>query len=154
MVLARGTRLGPYEIGASIGAGGMGEVYRAVDTNLKRSVAIKVLPDSVAADADRLARFQREAEILASLDHRNIAQIHGLENSAGITALVLELIAGPTLADRIAEGRIPIDEAVAIAAQVADGLEAAHEEAERESDPLIVVVSNWFAELERLAPAR
>src|SRR5687767_682224 len=105
----------------------MGEVYRATDTNLKRAVALKVLPASVAADPDRLARFQREAEVLASLNHPHIAAIHGLERSAGITALVMELIEGPTLADRIAQGAIPVDEALAIATQIADALAAAHE---------------------------
>ncbi len=106
MALAPRSRLGPYEVIAQIGVGGMGEVYRATDTNLKRAVAIKVLPEAVAADVDRLARFQREAEVLASLNHPNIAQIHGLEKSAGVTGLVMELIDGPTLADRIAEGPI------------------------------------------------
>ena len=105
MALSPGTRLGPYEVTAQIGVGGMGEVYRATDTNLKRPVAIKVLPVSVAADPERLARFQREAEVLASLNHPNIAQIHGLEKSDGVTALVMELVEGPTLADRIAQGR-------------------------------------------------
>ena len=106
----------------------MGEVYQATDTNLKRSVAIKVLPASVAGDADRLARFQREAEVLAALNHPNIAQIHGLEKSAGTIALVMELVEGPTLADRIAQGAIPVDEALPIAKQIAEALEAAHEQ--------------------------
>ena len=127
MSLTPGTRLGPYEITAQVGVGGMGEVYRATDTNLKRAVAIKVLPESVAADAERMARFQREAEILASLNHPNIAAIYGLERSGGTTALVMELVEGPTLADRIAQGAIPIDEALPIAKQIADALEAAHE---------------------------
>jgi eukaryotic-like serine/threonine-protein kinase len=127
-MIASGTRLGPYAITASIGAGGMGEVYRATDTNLKRAVAIKVLPESVAADRERLARFQREAEVLASLNHPNIAAIYGLERSNGVTALVIELVEGPTLADRIAQGSIPVDEALPIARQVADALEAAHEQ--------------------------
>ncbi len=127
MTLDPGTRLGPYEVTAQIGAGGMGEVYRATDTNLKRQVAIKVLPASVAADAERMARFQREAEVLAALNHPNIAQIHGLEKSDGTIALVMELVEGPTLADRIAEGAIPVDEAIAIAKQIAQALEAAHE---------------------------
>ncbi len=135
MSLSPGTRLGPYEVAAQIGVGGMGEVYRATDTNLKRAVAIKVLPASVAADAERLARFQREAEVLASLNHPNIAQIHGLEKSDGITALVMELVEGPTLAEQIA-GRagpsgpagLPIDEALPIAKQIAEALEAAHEQ--------------------------
>ena len=105
----------------------MGKVYRATDTNLKRAVAIKVLPESVAADRDRLARFQREAEVLASLNHSNIAAIHGLERSDGVTALVMEIVEGPTLADRIAHGPIPIDEALSIAKQIAEALESAHE---------------------------
>jgi serine/threonine protein kinase len=102
----------------------MGEVYRAVDTQLKRDVAVKVLPLSFAEDADRLARFQREAEVLASLNHPNIAQVYGLENSAGTSALILELVEGPTLAERIEQGPIPPDEALAIARQIADALEA------------------------------
>src|SRR6185295_15688136 len=129
MSLTPGTRLGPYEIAALIGVGGMGEVYRATDTNLARQVAIKVLPASVAADPDRLARFDREAKTLAALNHPNIAAIYGLEKSSGITALVMELVEGPTLADRIAQGAIPIDEALPIAKQVTEALEAAHEQA-------------------------
>jgi serine/threonine protein kinase len=125
--LTAGSRLGPYEITALIGAGGMGEVYRATDTNLKREVAIKVLPDALAFDAERLARFQREAEVLASLNHPNIAIIHGLEKSSGVTALVMELVEGPTLTDRIALGPIPVDEALAIAKLIAEALEVAHE---------------------------
>jgi eukaryotic-like serine/threonine-protein kinase len=128
MPLVLGTHLGPYEIISPLGAGGMGEVYRATDTNLKRAVAIKVLPESVAGDAERLARFQREAEVLASLNHSNIAAIYGLERSAGVTALVMELVEGPTLADRIAQGPIPIDEALSIARQITEALEAAHEQ--------------------------
>src|SRR5215216_2609057 len=128
MPLTPGTRLGPYEIAAQIGVGGMGEVYRATDTNLARQVAIKVLPASVAADPDRLARFDREAKTLAALNHPNIAAIYGLEKSSGITALVMELVEGPTLADRIAQGAIPIDEALPIAGQIAEALEAAHEQ--------------------------
>jgi serine/threonine protein kinase len=128
VALTAGTRLGPYEITAQIGVGGMGEVYRATDTDLKRTVAIKVLPESVAADAERLARFQREAEVLASLNHPNIAAIYGLERSDGTTALVMELVEGPTLADRIAQGAIPIDAALPIARQIAEALEAAHEQ--------------------------
>jgi serine/threonine-protein kinase len=126
--LSPGTRVGPYEIASQIGMGGMGEVYRATDTNLGRQVAIKVLPDAMAADADRLARFDREAKTLAALNHPNIAAIYGLERSDGQTALVMELVDGPTLADRIAEGAIPIDEALAIAKQMAEALEAAHEQ--------------------------
>ena len=128
MPLTPGTRLGPYEVTAQIGQGGMGEVYRATDTKLKRQVAIKVLPASVAGDAERLARFQREAEVLASLNHPNIAAIHGLEDADDTIALVLELVEGPTLADRIARGAIPVDEALPIAKQIAEALEAAHEQ--------------------------
>ena len=104
MPLTPGTRLGPYEILMLIGSGGMGEVYRATDTNLKRQVAIKVLPQTVAADPERLARFQREAEVLAALNHPNIAHIHGLEKSDGAIALVMELVEGPTLAELLAKG--------------------------------------------------
>ena len=106
----------------------MGEVYKATDTNLKRRVAIKVLPALVAGEAERLARFQREAEVLAALNHPNIAAIYGLERSGDTTALVMELVEGPTLADRIAQGAIPIDEALPIARQIAEALEAAHEQ--------------------------
>jgi serine/threonine protein kinase/Tol biopolymer transport system component len=126
--LSPGTRIGRYEITALIGAGGMGEVYRATDTKLKRHVAIKVLPESLAGDSDRLARFQREAETLAALNHPNIAHIHGLEESDGVRGLVMELVEGPTLADRIAEGPVPVEEALAIAKQIAEALEAAHEQ--------------------------
>jgi len=128
MSIPLGTRLGPYEVLAQIGAGGMGEVYRATDTNLKRQVAIKVLPPTFAGDAERLTRFQREAEVLASLNHPHIAQIHGLEKSDGTIALVMELVEGPTLTDRIASGAIPVDEALPIARQIAEALEAAHEQ--------------------------
>jgi Tol biopolymer transport system component len=127
MQLAAGSRFGPYEVTARIGAGGMGEVYRATDTNLKRQVAIKVLPASLAGDADRIARFRREAELLAALNHPNIAAIHGFERADGHVALVMELVDGPTLADRIAKGAIPLDEALGIASQVTSALEAAHE---------------------------
>jgi len=122
-----GTALGPYQILSTLGVGGMGEVYRATDTNLKRAVAIKVLPASVAGDADRLARFQREAEALAALNHPNIASIYGLEKSGTVTALVMELVEGPTLAEVIARGAIPVAEALPIARQIADALETAHE---------------------------
>jgi serine/threonine-protein kinase len=127
LALTPGTRLGPYEVTAQIGVGGMGEVYRATDTNLGRQVAIKVLPKAFAQDADRLARFEREAKTLASLNHTNVAQIYGLERSHDTTALVMELVEGPTLADRIAQGAIPLDEALPIAKQIAEALEAAHE---------------------------
>jgi eukaryotic-like serine/threonine-protein kinase len=127
VTLAAGTRLGPYEVIAQIGAGGMGQVFRARDTKLDREVAMKVLPETFARDADRLARFQREAKTLASLNHPNIAAIYGLEESGGLTALVMELVAGDDLSQRIARGAIPIDEALPIATQIADALEAAHE---------------------------
>jgi serine/threonine protein kinase len=128
LALTPGTRLGVYEISAQIGAGGMGEVYRAADSNLKRSVAIKVLPASVAGDADRLARFQREAEMLAALNHPNIAAIYGLEKTPDFTALVMELVEGEDLSQRIARGALPLDEALPIAKQIADALDAAHEQ--------------------------
>ena len=128
MPLNSGTRLGPYEIVSALGAGGMGEVYRATDSHLKRSVAIKVLPASVAGDADRLARFQREAEVLAALNHPNIAAIYGLEKTAGLTALVMELVDGEDLSQHIARGALPLAEALPIAKQIAEALEAAHEQ--------------------------
>jgi len=127
MALARGSRLGPYEITALIGAGGMGEVYRATDTNLGRDVAIKVLPADVTADAERLGRFRREAQLLASLNHPNIAAIHGLEERAGSPFLVLELVEGEDLAQRLVRGPIPLDEAIDIARRIAEALEEAHE---------------------------
>jgi eukaryotic-like serine/threonine-protein kinase len=123
-----GSFIGSYRIESLLGVGGMGEVYRATDTNLKRQVAIKVLPASVAGDAERVARFQREAEVLAVLNHPNIAHIHGLEKTDGTIALVMELVEGPTLADRIAKSAIPIDEALTIAKQIAEALDAAHEQ--------------------------
>jgi eukaryotic-like serine/threonine-protein kinase len=125
--LTPGTRLGPYEIACAIGAGGMGEVYRATDSRLKRSVAIKVLPTLVAGDADRLARFQREAEVLAALNHPNIAAIYGLERAADLTALVMEFVEGEDLSEIIARGAIPLADALPMAKQIADALEAAHE---------------------------
>ena len=128
MALTPGTRLGPYEILSALGAGGMGEVYRARDTKLDRDVAIKILPQAFANDADRLARFQREAKTLASLNHPNIAAIYGLEEADGVKALVMELVEGEDLSQRIARGAIPIDEALPIAKQIAEALEAAHEQ--------------------------
>ena len=125
--LAPGSQLGPFRIESLLGAGGMGEVYRAHDTKLHRAVAIKVLPDSFAQDADRLARFEEEARALAALNHPYIGAIYGLEESAGIVALVLELVEGPTLAERLAAGPLQFDEVVRIARQLAEGLEAAHE---------------------------
>ena len=128
MALAPGARRGPYEITAQIGAGGMGEVYRARDTTLDRDVALKVLPEAFAGDPDRLARFVREAKTLAALNHPHIAHIHGLDESDGVRTLVLEFVDGPTLEDRIAQRPIPIQEALTIARQIADALEAAHEQ--------------------------
>jgi serine/threonine protein kinase/Tfp pilus assembly protein PilF len=126
VALGSGTRIGPYEILAQIGAGGMGEVYRAADTTLKRHVALKMLPSAVASDRGRIARLKREAEVLASLNHPNIAAIYGFEDSGGTSALVMELVEGPTLADRIASGPMPADEALSIAKQIADALDTAH----------------------------
>src|SRR5262252_8921376 len=111
-----------------LGEGGMGQVYRARDTKLNRDVALKVLPEAFALDGDRIARFRREAQVLASLNHPNIAAIHGFEDSGSTHALVLELVEGPTLADRIVKGPIPLDEALPIAKQIAEALEAAHEQ--------------------------
>jgi serine/threonine protein kinase len=127
-VRAPGTRLGSYEVVSILGVGGMGEVYRARDRKLNRDVAIKVLVAAVAYDPERLVRFSREAQVLASLNHPYIAQIYGLEDSGDLRALVMELVEGPTLADRIAQGAIPADEAFAIAKQIAEALEAAHEQ--------------------------
>ena len=133
MPLGPGTRLGPYEILSTLGAGGMGEVYRARDTRLNRDVAIKVLPDTFSSDPERLARFRREAQLLASLNHPHIAAIYGFEEGpteAGphVHALVLELVEGETLADRIARGAVPLEDAMPIAKQIAEALEAAHEQ--------------------------
>ena len=128
MSLAPGVRVGPFEIRAPLGAGGMGEVYRARDLKLNRDVALKILPDAFALDPDRLARFKREAQVLAALNHQNIAAIYGLEEAASIDALVLELVEGPTLADRIAHGPVALDETLTIARQIADALEAAHDQ--------------------------
>jgi len=127
VALSSGTRIGPFEVSGRLGAGGMGEVYQATDTNLKRQVALKVLPESLAGDPERLARFQREAELLASVSHPNIAAVYGLERSGGTAALVMELVDGPTLAERIARGPLPLDEAWPIVGQMADALCAAHD---------------------------
>ena len=128
MSLTPGSRLGSFEITGALGAGGMGEVYRARDTKLNREVALKIVPESFALDPDRVARFKREAQVLASLNHPNIGAIYGFEESNGSQALVLELVDGPTLADRIAQGPMPLDEALPIAKQIAEALEAAHEQ--------------------------
>ena len=127
MTLETGTRLGPYEVIAPIGAGGMGEVYRAKDTKLGRDVAVKVLPAAFAQDHDRVARFRREAQVLASFNHPNIAAIHGFEESPSGVAIALELVEGEDLQQRLRRGPIPVEEARTIARQIAEGLEAAHE---------------------------
>src|SRR6185503_6984972 len=132
MALTTGTRIGTFEITGHLGSGGMGEVYRARDTSLGRDVAIKVLPDAFAGDPERLARFEREAQLLASLNHQNIGTIYGIHDGPAeigrrSRALVLELIEGPTLADRLMRGALPLDEARRIARQIADALDAAHE---------------------------
>src|SRR4026209_2791546 len=127
MAIGPGSRLGPYEVTALIGEGGMGKVWRAHHTGPKRDDALKVLPDAFASDPDRLARFQREAQVLASLNHPNIAHVYGLERSDGVQALVMELVEGPTLAERIAHAPIPVDEALYVAKQIAEALDVAHE---------------------------
>jgi serine/threonine protein kinase len=127
MALSSGSKLGSYEIVSPLGAGGMGEVYRARDTRLGREVALKVLPTAFASDPERMARFQREAQVLASLNHPRIGAIYGFEDSNGVRALVMELIEGPTLADRIARGAIPVDEALPLAREIAEALEVAHD---------------------------
>ena len=129
MAITVGTRIGAYEVIAALGVGGMGEVYRARDTKLNRDVALKILPNTFASDPERLARFDREAQVLAALNHPNIAAIYGVEDSSDVRALVMELVEGDTLADRIARGALPLDEALPIARQIADALEAAHEQA-------------------------
>src|ERR1700736_6503353 len=138
MPLSAGDKLGPNEILASIGAGGMGEVYRAKDTKLEREVAIKVLPAALAQDLERLARFEREAKVLASLNHPNIAQIYGIEESNGVRALVMELVPGQTL-----RGPPPLETALNYASQITDALEAAHEKAitHRDLKPANIIVT-------------
>jgi serine/threonine protein kinase len=127
MTLTAGTRIGSHEILALLGVGGMGEVYRAHDAALGRDVAIKILPEVCLADPDRRTRFDREARVLASLNHPHIGAIYGVEEASGAPALVLELVEGPTLADRLARSALPLKEALTIAGQIADALEAAHE---------------------------
>jgi serine/threonine protein kinase len=190
MALTAGTRIGPYEITGLLGAGGMGEVYRATDTNLGRQVAIKILPEAFAYNPDRLARFEREAKTLAALNHPNIARIYALESidasffpesqrlernrgmtgsAEAVSALVMELVEGSTLADRIAEGQIPIDGAMPIAHQIVDALEVAHDQGilHRDLKPAdikvrkdgavkvlgtMIIVLNWLEELRRRVP--
>ena len=122
-----GTRLAHYEVTAHLGSGGMGDVYQATDLKLKRSVAIKLLPDAFASDPERLSRFRREAQVLAALNHSGIAQIFGLEESGGRNCIVMELVEGETLQARLKRGAIPMEEALAIAKQICEALEAAHE---------------------------
>ena len=126
MTLAAGTRIGTYEVKSPLGQGGMGVVYRAHDTQLQRDVAIKLLPEPFATDPDRLTRFQREAQVLASLNHPNIAQVYGIEGSGASRCIVMELDDGETLQERLKRGSIPIDEALPFAKQIAEALEAAH----------------------------
>jgi serine/threonine protein kinase len=132
MALPPGSRIDAYEITAKIGEGGMGEVYRARDRKLDRDVAIKILPDTLASDADRVARFAREAKTLAALNHPNIAHIYGVEDGEGRTEvrpyIVMELVEGEDLAERLKRGPIPLEDALPIARQIAEGLEAAHEQ--------------------------
>jgi len=144
VALAPGTRLGAYEILTLLGSGGMGQVYRARDARLGRDVAIKVLPTELASDPQRLARFEREAQVLASLNHSNIAHIHGIEDSTGAPALVMELVEGSTLADRIRKGPVPFDEALPIARQIAEALDAAHEQGivHRDLKPANIVLTS------------
>src|SRR5262252_2387937 len=127
MPLPAGSRLGGCEVISLLGQGGMGEVYRARDTKLGRDVALKILPAAFTNDPERVARFRREAQVLAALNHPHIAQIHGMEEANGTQFLVLELVDGESLDKRIARGRIPVDEALEIARQIAEALEAAHE---------------------------
>src|SRR5579872_729879 len=127
MPLAPGTRLGPYQVIGPLGAGGMGEVSRAHDTQLRRDVALKVVPPAFASDPERMGRFEREAHLLASLSHPNIASIFGIEESGATRALVMELVEGPTLAERIQPGPIPLQEALEIARQLVDAIEYAHD---------------------------
>ena len=144
MPLSPGTRIGPYEVIALLGVGGMGEVYRARDPKLNRDVAVKVLAEVVATDPDRLARFRREAQVLASLNHPNIAHVYGVEDESSIHGLVMELVEGPTLADRVAQGPIPLDDALSIGRQITDALEAAHEQGiiHRDLKPANIKVRN------------
>ena len=143
MALTSGTRLGHYEVVEPIGAGGMGEVYRARDTKLGRDVALKVLPEEFSQDKERLERFEREARLLVQLNHANIATLHGLEESDGQPFLVMELVEGETLAERIARGPIPLDEAIPLFIQIAGGLEAAHEKGiiQRDLKPANIMIS-------------
>src|SRR2546428_8308644 len=138
-----GTKLAHYEITSHLGTGGMGEVYQATDSKLGRSVAIKLLPEAFTHDTERVARFEREARVLASLNHPNIATIYGVEESRGRKFLVMELVSGETLAERIKRGPIPVEDSLAIATQITDALEAAHEKSvvHRDLTPANIKVS-------------
>ncbi|PYR56111.1 MAG: protein kinase, partial [Acidobacteria bacterium] len=144
MPLTTGSRIGLYEVTSPLGAGGMGEVYRARDTRLGRDVAVKILPEAFAADPDRVARFQREAQLLAALNHPNIAAIYGLEHADATRFLVMELVEGESLAHRIARGRLTTPDALAIARQIVDALEAAHEKGivHRDLKPANIMVTH------------
>jgi len=144
MAISPGTRFGPYEIVDAIGAGGMGEVYRATDTKLDREVAIKTLPSALAGDADRLARFEREAKLLATLNHPNIAVIYGLEESEGTQCIAMELIDGATLEEKLKDGPLPVEDALRLALQIAQALEAAHDRGvvHRDLKPANVMVTS------------
>src|SRR4029077_18342409 len=143
MGLTSGKNLGPDEILVPLGAGGMGEVYRARDSKLNRDVALKILPAMFTDDAERMTRFRREAQVLASLNHPNIGSIYGLEESNSLRVLVLELVEGPTLADRITGGAIPLEEVLAIARQIADAVAYAHEKgvAHRDLKPVNIKIA-------------
>ena len=143
MTLSTGDSLGRFEILGALGVGGMGEVYRARDTELDRDVAVKVLPEAVAQDPDRIARFEREAKLLASLSHQNIATLHGLEEHEGQRFLVMELAEGETLNERLQKGPVPVDESLEVALQIAEGLEAAHDQGiiHRDLKPANVMLS-------------
>src|SRR5678815_1695751 len=127
MSISPGSRIGPYEVTAPLGEGGMGVVFRGRDSRLQRDVALKLLPENLSNDPDRLSRFEREAQVLASLNHANIAQIYGLEQVNGSTCIVMELVEGETLAERIKRGPLPHDEALEVSRQIADALSVAHE---------------------------
>jgi eukaryotic-like serine/threonine-protein kinase len=166
MALTTGSRVGSYEVLSQLGSGGMGVVFRARDTKLQRDVALKLLPDHFADDADRLSRFQREAQLLASLNHPNIAQIYGIEESTNTRCIVMELVQGETLQERLKRGRIPIDDALPLARQIVDALESAHERGiiHRDLKPANIkvtadgqvkhVVLNWLTELRQRVPAK
>ena len=143
MTLAAGTRLGAYEITGLLGAGGMGEVYRATDTKLGREIAIKTLPAALASDTDRLARFEREAKLLAALNHAHIASVYSLDEHEGVQYLAMELVEGETLEEKLKQGALPTEDALRLALQIAEALEAAHEKGvvHRDLKPANVMVT-------------